>query len=152
MIRFICAGCRQPLEVPDSQAGQIEICPGCQMPNEVPTPHQKAAPAAHVARGGNRVAGAGRHTPPPPFGLERVLEFVGVLTASLGMAAVLGGLAFLLMMRLEDESISRLPQIAAIAGGISSFVAGLALAALGTMVVELKRIRGLLERGRENER
>jgi hypothetical protein len=40
MIRYICPGCHDPLESPDSLAGKTAVCPTCGRQNQIP-----AAPA-----------------------------------------------------------------------------------------------------------
>ena len=147
MIPFKCQSCHQEMSVPDSMAGHFEACPACKAlvaipgPNDAPAPRGEKAPPPGVSL----VPTTGKigllPPPTPRSGIGGLLEFVGVLIAAIGAAAVFLGTA-LLVFTGRDGSVQAFTSISS---GLVSFPVGLALAALGTAVVELKRIRALLE-------
>jgi hypothetical protein len=107
------------------------------------SPDFVTSPTASLAEPADLITAAGEYSRSrkPGFGIERILEFVGVLIAAIGMACILFGILSSLIMDRTDSLVT----FSAIGSGITSFIAGLALAALGSVVVELKKIRMLLE-------
>jgi len=147
MIPFKCQSCQQEMSAPDSMAGHFEECPACKVLVAVPRPRDLETEMLTTARTKRACVPASRK---PPFDVGRMSQLVGRPIAAVGLLGiafgVLGAVLGLVVgdPELVSLAISR-PASLLIEAGITPFLVGLALSSLGSVVVELKKIRILLE-------